>query len=117
VPFTGGAVTRPWGRKKLGEVLSTEETVRRWARHNRCSLPPALGYEPDRDPRDGTRIRKEVYRNGENNVTVILYAVEGGGHTWPGGYQYLDERIVGKTSRDMDANEVIWAFFKGQRAP
>ncbi len=116
VPFAGGSVTGPWGRKKLGEVLSTAETVRFWARHNRCSLPPASGYEPDRDPRDGTRTRKEVYRNGENNVTVILYAVEGGGHTWPGGYQYLDERIVGKTSRDMDANEVIWAFFKKQRA-
>jgi len=117
MPFAGGNVTGPWGRKKLGEVLSTAETVAFWARHNNCSLPPAVIYEPDRDPQDGTRIRKEVYPEGENDVTVILYAVEGGGHTWPGGNQYFNERIIGKTSRDMDASEVIWGFFKKHKAP
>jgi polyhydroxybutyrate depolymerase len=38
--------------------------------------------------------------------------MEGGGHTWPGGHQYLPAWIIGKTSRDIDANEVIWNFFK-----
>jgi poly(3-hydroxybutyrate) depolymerase len=66
---------------------------------------------PHKDPQDGTRIRKETYRNGEINTEVVLYIIEGGGHTWPGGYQYLNERIIGKTSRDMSAAEVIWNFF------
>jgi polyhydroxybutyrate depolymerase len=35
-----------------------------------------------------------------------------GGHTWPQGYQYLSAAIIGKTSQDMNACEVIWAFFK-----
>jgi polyhydroxybutyrate depolymerase len=43
---------------------------------------------------------------------VILYTIEGGGHTWPGGLQYLPERIIGKTSKDLDANQLIWDFFK-----
>ncbi|MBW1972604.1 MAG: phospholipase, partial [Deltaproteobacteria bacterium] len=41
-----------------------------------------------------------------------LYGIEGGGHTWPGGYQYLPERIIGKSSKDIDASKVIWNFFK-----
>jgi polyhydroxybutyrate depolymerase len=117
MPFAGGNVTGPWGRKKLGDVLSTAETVAFWAKHNDCSLSPVVTYEPDRDPQDGTRARKETYWKGINDATVILYAIEGGGHTWPGGYQYFNERIIGKTSRDMDASEVIWGFFKKHKAP
>ena len=68
--------------------------------------------EPDRDPHDGTRVKCTRYVNESDGTEVILYAVEGGGHTWPGGFQYLPAWIIGKTSRDIDANEVIWAFFK-----
>lgn len=112
MPWAGKDITGPFGFKKLGKVLSTYETVRFWANHNNCSLSPVITYNQDIDPADGTRIRKEAYGNGENGAEVILYAIEGGGHTWPGGYQYLNERIIGRTSRDMDANEVIWEFFK-----
>ena len=41
----------------------------------------------------------------------MLYEIQGGGHTWPGGRQYLPEFIIGNTSRDMDGLEVIWNFF------
>lgn len=68
--------------------------------------------EPDRDPKDGTRVRKELYNQCRENSEVVLYAIEGGGHTWPGGDQYLPQWIIGKTDRDIDANEVIWDFFK-----
>lgn len=55
---------------------------------------------------------KEVYKNCKEKTEVIFYAIEGGGHTWPNGYKYLPERFVGKTSKDINANEVIWNFFK-----
>ena len=41
-----------------------------------------------------------------------IIAVIGGGHTWPGGLQYLPESVIGKTSREFNASEVIWQFFK-----
>jgi polyhydroxybutyrate depolymerase len=37
--------------------------------------------------------------------------VNGGGHAWPGGMQYLLASVIGKTSKNMDASEVIWEFF------
>jgi polyhydroxybutyrate depolymerase len=112
VPFAGGDVTGPYGLKKLGKVLSAPESIKVWVKNNECLETPVITYEPDMKPQDGTRVRKEAYTNGKNNSEVILYAIEGGGHTWPGGYQYLGEKIVGKTSRDINADEVIWDFFE-----
>ncbi|MCX6008557.1 MAG: hypothetical protein NTW48_00675 [Chloroflexi bacterium] len=48
----------------------------------------------------------------QDGAEVVLYAIEGGGHTWPGGLQYLPELVIGKTSREFNASEVIWQFFK-----
>jgi polyhydroxybutyrate depolymerase len=112
VPFNGGYITGPFGKKKLGKVLSAYNSVKFWANYDNCSKSPLITYEPDRDPDDGMRIRTEVFGNGKNETEVILYAIEGGGHTWPGGYQYLGKRIIGNTSRDINACEVIWDFFK-----
>jgi polyhydroxybutyrate depolymerase len=112
MPYKGGDVTGPFGKKKLGKVLSANESIRFWVRFNGCSDTALFSDLPDRDPSDGTRIRKESYIGCKNNTEIILYSVEGGGHSWPGGYPYLGEWIIGKTSRDMNACEEIWEFFK-----
>lgn len=38
---------------------------------------------------------------------MVLYRIEGGGHTWPNGLQYLPEKILGKVCRDLNGSEVI----------
>lgn len=111
VPWEGGEIGFRRGRK-FGRVLSVPESLRFWAKQNQCPGSPVVNYEPDRDPKDGTRVRREAYVPCGEGTEVILYAVEGGGHTWPGGDQYLPVRIIGRTSRDIDANEVIWGFLK-----
>lgn len=116
VPYGGGAIgfaaARNQGRADVGRVLSIADTTRYWVEHNQCARAPSITMEPDRDPEDGTRVRREVYGPCRDGTEVALYAVEGGGHTWPGGLQYLPARIIGRTSRDIDANEVIWSFFR-----
>ncbi|HKK42459.1 MAG TPA: PHB depolymerase family esterase [Bacteroidales bacterium] len=112
VPYNGGEIHGGIRRINLGKVLSAEESVMFWVKHDSCSLPPVITDEPDRDPEDGTRVRKMLYPNGVEGTEVILYKIEGGGHTWPGGIQYLPVLLIGKTSWDIDANEVIWDFFK-----
>jgi polyhydroxybutyrate depolymerase len=116
VPWEGGEIGFAGGRK-VGRVISVAESVRFWATHNQCPPTPAVTWEPDRDPFDGTRVRRVAYGPCREGTEVVLYAVEGGGHTWPGGQQYLAERLVGRTSRDIDANEVIWGFFKRHAIP
>ncbi|MBG0859663.1 MAG: phospholipase [Bacteroidales bacterium] len=112
VPYEGGDIHGLFHRIKLGKVLSVEESIKFWVNRNKCSLTPVVTQEPDRDPKDGTKVTRKEYFNGAGGNEVVLYLVDGGGHTWPGGFQYLPEWIVGKTSKEIDANEVIWSFFR-----
>jgi polyhydroxybutyrate depolymerase len=109
MPWNGGEVR--FGPQRLGEVLSAEDTVARWVALNGCDRAPATDPIPDRAPRDGTRVTRQTYSRCSADTEVELYRVEGGGHTWPGGPQQTAQRIVGRTSRDIDATDVIWNFF------
>lgn len=109
VPWEGGLVGTP--RNPRGMVISVPDSVQFWVTHNHCSVPPNVTLLPDIDPNDHTWISRDIYRSGSNNTEVILYTIYNGGHTWPDGYQYLPESLIGRTSHDMNANEVIWEFF------
>ncbi len=110
VPWDGGKIR--FGRLRLGRVLSVLDAVDYWSNRDRCSYAVDVGYLPDRDPRDGTRVWKKGYAGCALGTEVVLYGIEGGGHTWPGGYQYLPEWLIGRTTKDINANEVVWRFFK-----
>lgn len=103
-PFEGGST-------KLGSVLSVDDTIAKRVALNQCSTPPEVFWIPDTSPDDGTQIKRTVYTGCENQARVEYYLVQGGGHTWPGGLQYLPARIIGKTSRDLNASEELWRFF------
>lgn len=110
VPWAGGDVHL--GPLELGQVVSVENTVKFWVNNDKCASTPVVTQLPDKDPSDGTRVKMETYGGCQDGGEVVLYAVEGGGHTWPGGPQYSPESIIGRTSRDFDASEVIWQFFQ-----
>jgi polyhydroxybutyrate depolymerase len=107
VPYAGGGVAR--GRH--GSVIGTEASARLWARRDGIAAEPETGQLPDTDPRDGCRVRWERWSGGTGGTAVWLYILEGGGHTWPGGPQYLPRLVVGRVCRDFDATFAIWDFF------
>jgi polyhydroxybutyrate depolymerase len=112
VPYNGGDIYGSIRRVNLGKVLSVDESILFWVNWNKCSANPVITEVPDRDLKDGTKVIRKHYLNGMEGTEVILFSIEGGGHTWPGGFQYLPVAIIGRTCRDFDANEVIWSFFK-----
>ena len=109
VPFTGGQMTA--GGTAGGTVLSHFQAIDKWVTINGCNTTPIITDLPD-IANDGTTIKQRIYSGGTNGSEVVSYVVLNGGHTWPQGYQYLNETIIGKTSQDMNACEVIWTFFK-----
>ena len=109
VPFTGGQMTA--GGTAGGTVLSHFQAMDKWVTINGCNTTPIITDLPD-IANDGTTIKQRIYSGGTNGSEVVSYVVLNGGHTWPQGYQYLNEAIIGKTSQDMNACEVIWTFFK-----
>ena len=88
----GGGFSRHLGPngELHGRTLSLDETASRWRTIDRC-------------PPDGT---------GIGGTRVTTHIIDGGGHTWPDGAQYLPQRMIGRVCRDFDATETIWAFFK-----
>lgn len=107
VPWEGGGVGL---LRKRGRVMSVRKTIDFWVKHNQCSQTPVKIRLPHKGPANGTGIEREVYGHGRDGSEVILYTVNRGGHTWPGGA----ERPLhfGRRSDDIDATEVIWEFFK-----
>lgn len=73
------------------------------ARKNRCKADPT-------DTQVSPSVRRLAYTNCADNADVILYTIEGGGHTWPGG-QHWAEWITGRTTDEISASRVMWEFF------
>ena len=40
-------------------------------------------------------------------LPVVLYRIEGGGHAWPGGPQFLPPRVIGPIPRHLDATGIL----------
>ena len=115
VPYNGGDVTV--FRKKHGRILDTDETVKKWVEHDGCTREAVVEDVPDTDPGDGCRVKKFTYAQGRDGTEVVLYRIEGGGHTWPDGRSALPEMLVGKICRDFNGTAIICAFFKAHPKP
>ena len=109
VPWDGGVVT--FDGQDLGRVIPVERAFSFWSRHNGCD-DVAVSLIPDFVPDDGTRIERRKGTGCDEDTKVELFVVQGAGHTWPSGWQYLPESMVGPTSRDIDASIAAWRFFQ-----
>jgi polyhydroxybutyrate depolymerase len=110
VPWEGGIIGTQ--RNPRGTCISVPESVAFWVKRNNCNTTPNSMWLPNENLLDLCRVHCDIYKNGDNGTEVVLYEIKRGGHTWPGGYQYLPKIIIGRTCQDINANEVIWEFFK-----
>lgn len=118
------------GEEGLSRVaVGAEELAAEWAALNRRELwPPPVEEAPDAatpaEARGSVGATHDPATEqlssppGELRVVrsswvapgcqpVILYRIEGGGHTWPGGPQYLPAELVGPVARHLDATGII----------
>lgn len=109
LPYRGGTVRV--GLVGFGEVLSTDDTVALWARLNGCG-PPTAPIPLGKAGRDGFSRAVQIDHDCPG-AKVRLVRVEGGGHAWPGGLQFLPALLIGSVNRDIDAGQAAWTFFNG----
>jgi polyhydroxybutyrate depolymerase len=113
MPYDGGEVGHFRNR---GEVLSTEETIDFWRRHNGCSEQSQMKPLPDKDRDDDSTVNARQYSDCRSGSAVVLLTVEGGGHVPPGaqieGRPFLQRILGGKGNQDISAADVSWKFFK-----
>lgn len=108
------AVPLKGGKGKLEtsgtDFYSVEHSIRAWVKANGCSETPTVEKLPDKEE-DGTRVIRNTYVDGKAGAEVILYLIEGGGHTWPGREFGPELKVLGKSTHDISANDLIWEFF------
>ncbi len=105
-PFTGGRGAKS---RSHTEFYSVPHTINTWAKANDCKLKPKVEKLPNL-VEDGTSVTRKTYSDGRDGSEVVLYEIEGGGHTWPGRSSWAF--YLGKTTKNISANDVMWEFFE-----
>jgi polyhydroxybutyrate depolymerase len=119
VPYTGGlgssvaALPSADGSGTLGTAAvsvasdspTVEDRTSSWAQRNGCQAAPVEEVVAA----DVALLRFDCPIGDE----VLLYRVDGGGHSWPGSaFSKTIESIVGPTTDSIDATELMWEFFQ-----
>jgi polyhydroxybutyrate depolymerase len=98
-PYNGGKV---WFAPD--PFPSIPEWMANWARRNRCGANPVESVV-------ALDVTRREYTGCADEAAVVLYTVEGGGHTWPGDTS-MPAWLLGPTTRSIDATSLMWAFFR-----
>lgn len=106
VPFNGGKIR---GRGGISHSISAASMMTTWRTADGCHGPPVADTLPTVG--DGTLVHRFVSRACAGSSDVVFYQIDNGGHTWPGGRQYLPKAVIGATTRAVDASEAMARFF------
>ena len=99
VPYEGGTSSR------TGMAFPfIPEHAARWASHNTCD-------ENASEAGVSAHVSRISYMNCDENAEVLMYTVENGGHSWPGGC-CLPKWIVGDTTQEINASALFWEFYQ-----
>ncbi len=120
VPYTGGPIG-PLGRlirrrasqqplpAGRGLAAPAEAVAADWARANGCPHDPTVEQLPV--PAGDLPVSTFTW-HAPGRPSVVLYRIEGGGHTWPGAAQYLPTSVIGPVARNLDATGILLDVFK-----
>lgn len=107
-PYQGGTGGGCLGSKKY-QMQSAKDMVNTWMKMNGCSRNSITTYKK------GKAVCVS-YRECRDNSEVEFCTVEGMGHTYPCGSQYLSPDKIGPASCDMTFDQ-IWEFFTKHPMP
>ena len=101
-------------RTAIVRFRGVDDTLQFWIQHDACESTPREEQLPDKAD-DGTTVTRFTYSSGKQGSEVVLIKINNGGHTWPGRDMKL--AILGKTTKDISANDLIWEFFQRHPLP
>jgi polyhydroxybutyrate depolymerase len=97
---------------EVGEVAPIQSMVDFWVNYNGGGNL-THGVEECQHEEETVKGVEAFYYPTQSHHCVVLYKVQDGGHTWPGGKIPLSTiPFLGKKSVTLNASELIWTFFK-----
>jgi polyhydroxybutyrate depolymerase len=113
-PFKGGkgggcaAKAMGFEAKPLFDTPSIPDIVKSWGERNGAPKEARQTFKKG-------GVTCTTYGPGREGSEATLCAIEGTGHTWPGGQEKLNVSLVGTVTQEIDATSMMWEFF--QRHP
>ena len=98
---------------KDSAYLSASASYDYWKKHNLLTNAKEFSKSIDKNRTDGTAV--QIVESSAKGVSVSLVSIIGGGHTWPGADPFNIGFNLGKTSQEIDINELMWQFFSRQK--
>jgi polyhydroxybutyrate depolymerase len=74
-----------------------------------------IGCRERDDARLSAHVTRMRFSRCGGDAEVILYTIEGAGHVWPGSRGVPKSSLTGNPSDDLDATQMMWAFFSSHR--
>lgn len=102
IPQQGGVGIGSYYFPPLDSVMNV------WAKVNECTTGPEVVV-------DDSNFKLTTWTNCNNDVVIEYYLTKDGGHAWPGGTKSRDR--ADEPSHVIDANDLIWDFFKQYQLP
>lgn len=98
---------------KPDAYLSALASYEYWIQQNTgkvrdITMESKLNFNHDRS--DGTEV--EIIENKVGAYQASLVTINNGGHTWAGADPFNIGLPIGKTSNDINLNEIMWQFFQ-----
>lgn len=95
------------------KLKGVEDSIQTWVKLNGCEEKPTT----DTLSKDGDEmnVTRTTYARGMDGAEVVLIVIEDGGHTWPG--QQPPVAFIGKSVKNISANDLMWEFFKKHKLP
>ena len=109
LPFKGGK-----GKGVRTDFYSVDHSIRAWVKADGCPEEPKVEDLPKKTD-DGTSVQRKTHGPGREGAEVILFVINGGGHTWPG--REPGVRFLGKSTHNISANDLMWEFFRKHPMP
>ena len=108
VPYAGGTVAPQLGGGR-GQVVGVDVWASFWVANNADAPDPQVSSL-------GSDTTVRAWHGNSPQSDVVFYRVDGAGHTWPGGMQYLPKVLIGSTTNTFNATATIWQFFSSHRS-
>ena len=108
IPWSG-IVVEQQGNERFA-ALPVLDTLKYWTLRNACVFLPTQDEVPSGQdaPTHVVRVRYQPCALGHD---VWFYAIQGGGHNWPGVPGVISDSVAGNVSTDINAGVEMWTFF------
>ena len=91
------------GESRLGSIQ--DEHIPGWAAHNGCARVPM-------EEQVTQNVRLVRYQDCDEDATVELYVIDGGGHQWPDATFDAQPQNFGTATHEISANDLMWDLFE-----